>query len=145
MDSNLTIPINSLFLSFESFKFGEILFDTLARPSHFLLSLGQLYTITLRPTIETFGINADNTPNYVLDLNLQLEQFPIEESNTTQFKIYSYSNLCVARYEKTKQYDGKYVRLCLIMFKKILKLFNSSIEFYQLRILYLVLEVFMVL
>ena len=98
MDSNLTIPINSLFLSFESFKFGEILFDTLARPSHFLLSLGQLYTITLRPTIETFGINADNTPNYVLDLNLQLEQFPIEESNTTQFKIYSYSNLCVARY-----------------------------------------------
>jgi len=113
---NLSIPINSLFLSFKSYQFIDDTIDTpitgvASERRHFLLSPGQLYTIFFNPTIK----------DDVLALNLQLEQIPIElESDKIQIEIYPRSYPIMYRSEETKQYGGKYIRLCLKFFLKII-------------------------
>ncbi|CAB4439958.1 unnamed protein product [Rhizophagus irregularis] len=123
-----TIPNNILSLNFESFQYllpykPDLIFNTdkyniinsiknddndnigiIETITHFSLYLGSAYIISYKPIIinneDTFG-----NLKYKLELNLQLEQLPIQlESNEVRLKVLpielSYSR--IARFESTK-------------------------------------------
>jgi hypothetical protein len=127
-DVPLSIPSNSLFLSFKSLQtfIGEDIIASIdgiqnkpaeafdIETGHFLLYLGQAYIISFKPIVYIHDYELGLT----LDLNLQLEQIPIKlESNQIQLEIYSRSDPCtIIRYEGIRTYDCKYIRLCLKFF-----------------------------
>lgn len=65
------------------------------------LDLGQKYYMFFKPVI------IDND----VALNLQLEHFNKLDSSNIQIELYPHSNPFIARYEKIRKYDCKYIQL----------------------------------
>ncbi|PKY51231.1 hypothetical protein RhiirA4_468111 [Rhizophagus irregularis] len=104
-----TIPNNLLSLNFKSFQY---LFpnkhdpDYFFNAAHFSLYLGRAYFISYNPIIVSYEDEFFGVLRYVLELNPQLEQLPIQlKSNEVHVEVSSHPYSGFARFETTRKYN----------------------------------------